>query len=191
MNFCKVFFSKLIKTCDVHLFGDIIGYDHIKRVFGMALDADCVVHILLVGPPASAKTMFLTSLMHHLKRSYFADGTNSTKEEVFKLFEQVFICHCLYACMVLFMDLASFQVLGSPANSRTYIKYIPQEQNGQKLRQILNLQRGSYRCTNTEMIKNTNTIVRGEVIIVECRVINLSGTTSVEAIYSREALRSM
>jgi hypothetical protein len=55
MNFCKVFFSKLIKTCDVHLFGDIIGYDHIKRVFGMALDADCVVHILLVGPPASAK----------------------------------------------------------------------------------------------------------------------------------------
>ena len=45
----------------------------------MALDADSVVHILLVGPPASAKTMFLTSLMHHLKRSYFADGTNSTK----------------------------------------------------------------------------------------------------------------
>jgi ATP-dependent protease Clp ATPase subunit len=45
----------------------------------MALDSDSVVHILLVGPPASAKTMFLTSLMHHLKSSYFADGANSTK----------------------------------------------------------------------------------------------------------------
>src|SRR5207245_956850 len=60
------------------LFEDIIGYDHIKRLFRMALDSDSVVHILLVGPPASAKTMFLTSLMQ-LKNSYFADGTNSTK----------------------------------------------------------------------------------------------------------------
>jgi len=33
----------------------------------------------LVGPPASAKTMFLTSLMHKLKNAYFTDGVNSTK----------------------------------------------------------------------------------------------------------------
>ena len=45
----------------------------------MASDSDSAVHILLVGSPASAKTMFLTSLMHHLKGSYFADGANSTK----------------------------------------------------------------------------------------------------------------
>ena len=45
----------------------------------MALDSDSAAHILLVGPPASAKTMFLTSLMHQLKNSHFADGTNSTK----------------------------------------------------------------------------------------------------------------
>jgi Holliday junction DNA helicase RuvB len=37
------------------------------------------IHILLVRPPASAKTMFLTSLMHHVKDTYFADGANSTK----------------------------------------------------------------------------------------------------------------
>jgi MoxR-like ATPase len=72
-------FSKILKTDHSSLFGDVIGYDHIKRLFKLALDSDSVVHILLVGPPASAKTMFLTSLMHHLKSSYFTDGTNSTK----------------------------------------------------------------------------------------------------------------
>jgi DNA replicative helicase MCM subunit Mcm2 (Cdc46/Mcm family) len=45
----------------------------------MAVDYDSVVHILLVGLPASAKTISLTSLMHHLKNSYFTDGTISTK----------------------------------------------------------------------------------------------------------------
>jgi Holliday junction DNA helicase RuvB len=44
----------------------------------MALDSDEQTHILLSGPPASAKTMFLESLSK-LKSSYFADGTNTTK----------------------------------------------------------------------------------------------------------------
>lgn len=70
-------FSKITK--DERLFKDIIGYDHIKRLFRMALDANSATHILLVGPPASGKTMFLTSLMHELENSYFADGANSTK----------------------------------------------------------------------------------------------------------------
>jgi Holliday junction DNA helicase RuvB len=61
------------------LFADIIGYDHIKRLLRMVLDSNSAIHVLLVGPPASAKTMFLISLMRHLKNSYFADGTNSTK----------------------------------------------------------------------------------------------------------------
>ena len=79
MNFCKMLLSKLTREDGDSLFEDIIGYDHVKRLFRMALDSDSAAHILLVGPPASAKTMFLTSLMHQLKRSYFADGTNSTK----------------------------------------------------------------------------------------------------------------
>jgi Holliday junction DNA helicase RuvB len=79
MNFCKLFLSKIIKTDDKRLFEDIVGYDHIKRLFKMALDSDSAIHILLVGPPASAKTMFLTSLMHLLRNSYFADGGNSSK----------------------------------------------------------------------------------------------------------------
>jgi MoxR-like ATPase len=79
MKFCEMLFSKILKKDHDNLFGDIIGYDHIKRLFRMAMASSSVVHILLVGPPASAKTMFLTSLMHQLKSSYFTDGTNSSK----------------------------------------------------------------------------------------------------------------
>lgn len=68
------FFDKYSKP----FFEEIIGYDHIKRLFRMALDSDPAIHILLVGLPASAKTMFLTSLMQP-KNSYFSDGANSSK----------------------------------------------------------------------------------------------------------------
>jgi MoxR-like ATPase len=78
MKLCNLF-SKFINTHANALFDDIVGYNHIKRLFKMALDADSAIHILLVGPPASAKTMFLTSLMHQVKDTYFADGTSSTK----------------------------------------------------------------------------------------------------------------
>lgn len=76
MRFCDLL-SKFI-SIQSEPFEAIIGYDHIKRLFRMALDSDSAIHILLVGPPASAKTMFLTSLMQ-LKNSYFSDGANSTK----------------------------------------------------------------------------------------------------------------
>jgi predicted ATPase with chaperone activity len=72
MKFCNPL-SKLVKTQNEPFFEEIIGYDHVKRLFRMALDSDSAIHILLVGPPASAKTMFLTSLMQ-LKNSYFSDG---------------------------------------------------------------------------------------------------------------------
>jgi DNA replicative helicase MCM subunit Mcm2 (Cdc46/Mcm family) len=45
----------------------------------MALISDESAHILLTGPPASAKTMFLLSLQQRLKSCYFVDGGNSTK----------------------------------------------------------------------------------------------------------------
>jgi len=44
----------------------------------MALDSAEPVHILLSGAPASAKTLFLQTLMT-LKDSYFVDGSNTTK----------------------------------------------------------------------------------------------------------------
>lgn len=77
MNICKLLFSK-VRSSSSDLFEDIIGYDNIRKLFGMALDSDEPVHILLSGPPASAKTVFMKCLMK-LQDSYFIDGGNTTK----------------------------------------------------------------------------------------------------------------
>src|SRR5436309_8063894 len=60
-------------------FDEIIGHDQIKKLFQMATTSNEPTHILLTGPPASAKTMFLLSLRQHLKSTYFFDGSNTTK----------------------------------------------------------------------------------------------------------------
>lgn len=96
MKLCNLF-SRLIGTRTDALSDDIIGYDHIKRLFRMMLDSDSAIHKLLdsaktmfLTTHASAKTMFLTSLMHHLKNSYYTDGANSTKAGMIRyLFENV------------------------------------------------------------------------------------------------------
>jgi holliday junction DNA helicase RuvB len=81
MNFQKLV-GILTKSRDDYMFEDIVGYDHIKRLFRMALESESTTHILLTGPPASAKTMFLTSLLRSLKNAYFIDGGNTTKAGV-------------------------------------------------------------------------------------------------------------
>lgn len=60
------------------LFESIVGYDDVKRLFKMSLTSDRPVHILLVGPPASAKTLFMLECMK-LERSFFTLGSHSTK----------------------------------------------------------------------------------------------------------------
>jgi holliday junction DNA helicase RuvB len=52
---------------------------NILRDSGLALRSNEPTHLLLSGPPASAKTMFLLSLRQHLKYSYFVDCGNTTK----------------------------------------------------------------------------------------------------------------
>ena len=53
----------------------------------MSINADKPVHILLVGPPASAKSLFMSCLTK-LERSYYAVGSSSTKSGIFDyLFE--------------------------------------------------------------------------------------------------------
>ena len=73
--FCNIF-SKLKKSD--RLFENIVGYENEKRLFRMALESEHTPSILLSGPPASAKTMFLESLMK-LPATYFVDGGNSSK----------------------------------------------------------------------------------------------------------------
>jgi hypothetical protein len=71
-------FSRNRKSKTEALFDNIIDYNNIKRLFSMALDSEEQVPILLSGPPASAKTIFLESL-RKLKSSYFVDGRSTTK----------------------------------------------------------------------------------------------------------------
>src|SRR6185436_8646397 len=60
------------------IFDSIVGYSDVKKLFQMSLSSDKPVHILLVGPPASAKTLFMLECMK-IERSYFTLGSHSTK----------------------------------------------------------------------------------------------------------------
>jgi Holliday junction DNA helicase RuvB len=73
-------FSHVFKRED-KLFADIYGCDEIKKLFRMGLESNHTCSILLTGPPASAKTLFLQSLMK-LRESYFIDCSNATKSGI-------------------------------------------------------------------------------------------------------------
>ncbi|MGB6530044.1 MAG: ATP-binding protein [Candidatus Nitrosopolaris sp.] len=63
------------------MFDKIIGYDGIKRTFARSLDSKEPVHILLVGPPGQAKTMFLKCILETFgeKKTFFTVGGNASK----------------------------------------------------------------------------------------------------------------
>jgi len=52
MNFQRLI-GILTKSQDDTMFEDIVGCDHIKRLFKMALESDSTTHILLSCPPAT------------------------------------------------------------------------------------------------------------------------------------------
>jgi hypothetical protein len=58
-------------------FGDIEGYDDIKNIVRRVLDAEGNYNLLFIGPPASAKTLFLLGILEYKKGVYF-DGSNTT-----------------------------------------------------------------------------------------------------------------
>src|SRR5215469_2501574 len=63
------------------IFDGIVGYDRIKRTFVRSLTSKEPVHILLVGPPGQAKTLFLKSVLNEFgeKKAFFAVGGNASK----------------------------------------------------------------------------------------------------------------
>src|SRR5918992_3781365 len=63
------------------LFDSIYGYEDVKRLFRMSLQSGHNCSILLTGPPASAKTFFLQSLMK-LKDSHFIDCSSASKSGI-------------------------------------------------------------------------------------------------------------
>ena len=92
-NFLRLIITELWKwalnvnrTCR---FDEIVNHDDIKQIFAKALLSKRPVHLLLVGSPGSAKTMFLTEIMKHNKESCFIVGSNTTKAGlVNQLFER-------------------------------------------------------------------------------------------------------
>jgi Holliday junction DNA helicase RuvB len=63
-----------------HLFNNIVGYDDIKELFERAImsSSNKQIHLLLCGPPASAKSLFMQQLTK-LEKSYFTLGSHSSK----------------------------------------------------------------------------------------------------------------
>jgi DNA polymerase III delta prime subunit len=58
-------------------FNNIHGYDDIKDIVKRALDAEDNYNMLFIGPPASAKTLFLLGIIEY-KKGVFFDGSNTT-----------------------------------------------------------------------------------------------------------------
>jgi hypothetical protein len=59
-------------------FGNIEGYDDIKNIVRRALDAEDNYNLLFIGPPASAKTLFLLAILDIRKNGVYFDGSNTT-----------------------------------------------------------------------------------------------------------------
>jgi MoxR-like ATPase len=77
----------IIKKAKHSLFDEIVGFEDVKQLFEMAVEAERPVHLLLCGPPSSGKSLFMGSLTR-LERSYYAVGSSSTKSGIFDyLFE--------------------------------------------------------------------------------------------------------
>ena len=65
----------------VQIFEKIFGYEGIKRTFVRSLASKEPVHLLLVGPPGQAKTMFLKCILETFgeKKAFFTVGGNASK----------------------------------------------------------------------------------------------------------------
>src|SRR5881628_1037436 len=75
-----------IRRCS---FENIVGNVDTKLILNKAILSKRPVHVLLVGKPGCAKTMFLTEIMYSIKKSYFTVGSNTTKAGlVNQLFEK-------------------------------------------------------------------------------------------------------
>ena len=67
--------EKIQMPPEERFFANVIGYSDIKKLLLMSLYNKEPLHILLTGPPASSKTVFMLEIDRNMKNSYFADGT--------------------------------------------------------------------------------------------------------------------
>jgi MoxR-like ATPase len=69
---------------NVPLFYEIIDYEGVKRTFLRSLNSEVPVHILLVGPPGHAKTLFLKCILRTFgeREVLFTVGGNASKSGI-------------------------------------------------------------------------------------------------------------
>ena len=69
-----------IKTPEYQqIFNNVIGYDDIKLLLYKMISSKYTNSVLLTGPPASSKTVFILELLDHFKgKAYFVDGTTAS-----------------------------------------------------------------------------------------------------------------
>jgi Holliday junction DNA helicase RuvB len=73
----KILVNDGIKTLEYQqIFKNVIGYDNIKLLLYKMITSKHTNSVLLAGPPASSKTIFILELLDHFKgKAYFVDGT--------------------------------------------------------------------------------------------------------------------
>jgi hypothetical protein len=59
-------------------FDDILGYDDLKELLTKCLTIRDSCNVLLSGPPASSKTVFLLSVQKEVANAYFIDAANAS-----------------------------------------------------------------------------------------------------------------
>jgi replication-associated recombination protein RarA len=79
------FFNKINRTKQIfqsdqenRFFSEIHLYEDLKQLLNRMLVSNESVHCVVVGPPASGKTMFLLSIRKNMKDVLFIDGTNAS-----------------------------------------------------------------------------------------------------------------
>src|SRR5918996_661562 len=78
----KLSFSRLLRkqrdSPEEAVFKGIEGYKAIKKLMLRCIVSSEPTHVILDGPPASGKTVFLLSMQKGLDNAYFVDSTNAT-----------------------------------------------------------------------------------------------------------------
>lgn len=69
------------------LFDEVIGYDDVKWLLERGLTTDSITNFLMVGPPGSAKTVFLLSIRDHIGDAAFITAQSTGPGFTDKLFE--------------------------------------------------------------------------------------------------------
>ena len=76
----KILVKEEIKTPEyLQIFNNVIGYEDIKLLLYKMITSKYTNSVLLAGPPASSKTVFILELLDHFKgKAYFVDGTTAS-----------------------------------------------------------------------------------------------------------------